>query len=184
MNSKNKIHTIFSAFFLLSLILLVFFIWLLLKDIGRNSSELILAKNDITALGDQINEVEKFKQNFNVYKSNFELIDKLFVDLNNPVDFIEFLENTASNYNITSQISLPPATSGYQQSNQNFIILQFSSKGKFLDVLNFVKKIEAGPYLLENENLDIQNSQDKNISNDYSSRIVSAVFNLKIFIKK
>ncbi len=183
MNNKNKIYTISSIFSAVSLILVLFFIWPLISNISKNSNDLITAKNNIVTLDAQMNEVDKFQQNYKSYKPNFASIDKLFVDPSNPVDFIEFLENTALSHKITSQISLPPA-SGNPQLSQNFIVLQFSSKGSFSDVLNFVGKIEAGPYLLEIENINIQNSQDKNAPKDYSLRKVDAVFNLKVFTKK
>jgi hypothetical protein len=54
-------------------------------------------------------------------------------------------------------------------------------------VLNFLKKIEFGPYLTEIENLTIQNlvnSEDKSVLQDYSSRKVDAVFTIKVFTKK
>ena len=194
MKNNNKIYIIFT---LASLFLVLFFIWPLLKEIEKNSKDLISAKNNMVTLGAQINETENFKKNYETYKPNLEKIDQLFIDTNNPVDFIKFLEDTASSSQITSQISLPPSSQGSQQGPkgtlQNFIIFRFSSKGGFPEVLNFSKSIEAGPYLIEIENLTIQNSETPasgapangvpNVSKDYSSRKVDAAFTIKAFIK-
>ncbi|MCX6723259.1 MAG: hypothetical protein NT094_04340 [Candidatus Staskawiczbacteria bacterium] len=183
MKNNNKIYTILLVFALIFLFLVIFFIWPLIGEIEKNSEDLISAKNNIVNLDAQINETNNFKKNYETYKSTLERIDQLFVDINNPVNFIEFLENAASNYNVTSKISLPPSS----QSSQQFITFQFISKGGFSDILNFVKGIEAGPYLIEIENLTIQDSRQnldhKDIPQDYYSRNVDATFTIKAFIK-
>lgn len=180
MESRNKIYTTLAIFVILSLFLIVFFIWPIFKEIKRNSGDFISAKNSMVALKLQADEIKFFKDNYQAYKPNLDKIDQMFVDENNPVDFFKFLEDTAYNSQITSQISLPSASSGDQQS----IIFQFSSKGSFSNVLDFTKKIEAGPYFCEIENLSIKNSSDKNILADYSSREVNAGFTIKVFTKK
>lgn len=171
MKENNKIYTISVIFSAASLILAVFFIWPLLEEIEKNSQDLVLAKNNIATLEAQTRETGNFKKNYGDYKPNFEKIDQLYIDSNNPVDFIKFLENTALSSKITSHISLP-SFSGAE--NKNFIIFQFSSKGKFLDTQDFLKKIETGPYLIEIENLIIQDLEDK----------TGAEFTIKAFIKK
>jgi hypothetical protein len=195
MKNNNKIYIILLIFALLSFFLIVFFIWPLTSEIEKNSNDLISAKNNEIALSAQINEAENFKKNYQAYKPNLDEIDRLFVDPDNPVDFIQFLEDTASAYKITSKISLPPSSQNYQGTSQNFIIFQFSSSGNFSAVSNFLKKIESSPYLIEIENLTIQNSQEAalassalgkksgaaNITKDYSLREVSAAFTIKVF---
>jgi Tfp pilus assembly protein PilO len=167
-------------------------VWLL-EGIEKNSEDFISAKNNIAIFNAQINEIENFKKNYDAYEPNLEKMDQLFVDPANPVDFIKFLEDTASGSQITSQIFLPPSS---DQASQDFIAFQLISKGSFSDVSSFLKKIELGPYLIEIENLTIQNdstgnsatggakSGDKNIPKDYSSRKVNATFTINAFVKK
>lgn len=201
MINNNKIYTISLVFTIAILFLVMFFVLPLLREIEKNSKDLISAKNNVAVLAEQTNETENFKKNYETYAPNLEKIDQLFVDPNNPVDFIKFLEDTASTSQITSQISLQPSPQDSQQSlkgaSQNFIIFRFASKGGFSEVLNFLKKIEAGPYLVEIENLTIQNSEvpvsgysvpEKeslvpNIYEDNSSRKVDATFTIKVFVK-
>lgn len=170
MKTNNKIYTILSIFALVSLLLAVFFIYPLLKGIEKNSDDLVSAKNNMVALDSQISETEKFQKNYESYKPDLEKIDQLFVDQNNPVSFFEFLEKTADSSKITSQISLQSSS----KNSQPFILFQFSSKGNFSDMLDFIKKIENGPYLIEIESLTIQNSQDK----------AEATFSIKVFTKQ
>jgi hypothetical protein len=162
--------------------LIIFFIWPLFNEIERNSEDLVSARNNIINLNAQISETNNFKKNYEIYKPNLEKIDRLFVDPRNPVDFIEFLENTASEFKITSKISLPPSLNSSQ-----FIIVQFASKGSFSNTLNFVKTIETRSYLIEIEDLEIQNSdqnqKNNNIFINYPSRNVDATFTIKAFAK-
>jgi hypothetical protein len=191
---NKKIYITLLIFTLLSLFLVIFCINPLMNGIEKSSKDLILAKNDIATLNAEAAEIDNFKQSYDIYKPNLDKIDQMFVDIKNPVDFIKFLEDTAASCHATSHISLP---SSYQQSAKNFIDLQIFSSGGFSDVLSFLKKIENGPYLVEVENLTIQNSEAqqntepaakssaKNIvSKDYSSRKVDANIKLEAFIKK
>jgi len=193
MENNNKIYITLSVFGLLSLFLIIFFIWPTLKEIKINSENLVSAKNDIVILSAQTAETKNFEKNYENYKPNLEKIDQLFIDSSNPVDFIEFLENTAGNSQITSQISLPPSSQNFQQSqggaSKDSIIFQFNSKGNFSDIMDFSKKIEAGPYFTEIESLTIQNLEAsgtgvKSVPKDYASRKVNATLTIKAFTKK
>jgi len=192
MKNNKKIYITLSIFAVVALSLVVFCIWPLIIEIEKNSEYLISAKNNVATLKFQIAEIKNFKNNYATYEPNFEKIDQLFIDPANPVDFITFLEGAASGSGVTSQISLPPSSQGTQKSGQNSIVLQLSSKGTFLQMTSFLKKIEAGPYLLEIENLSIQNSdqetnknsKDKDIHSNYPSREVEATFSIKVFTKQ
>lgn len=177
MKNNNKIYTISLFFAIVSLVLVIFGVWPLFNEIEKNSKELILLKNNGATLKAQTVEMGIFKGNYDNYRQNFELIDQMFVDPANPVNFIKFLEETALNCQIDSKISLPTFLKNSQQISQDFIVFQFISKGNFSDVLNFLKKIELGPYLIEIENLTIQN-----LKTDEGK--VEATFSMKVFIKK
>jgi Tfp pilus assembly protein PilO len=178
MNENNKKYINLSVFLIVVLALIFLCVWLILR-IDEDSKDLILAKNDIVTLEAQIVEAKNFNKNYETYKPNFERVDQLFVDPKNPVNLIEFLENTSANSGITSQISMSPLT----KTAQKFITLQVSSKGSFFGMMDFSKKIESGSYLIEIENLTIKNSDEKNITADYSSRMVNAIFTIKAFAK-
>lgn len=185
MKNNNKIYTILFIFITISLFLIVFFIVPLFKEIKKNSEDMISAKGDIYNLERQIIEINNFEKKYEEYKINLEKIDGLFVDPNNPVDFIKFLENTSYESNLVSKIVLFPSTDPKQ-----FIIFQIVSKGNFLDLLNFTKKIENGLYLVEIENLNIKNQKQElektksEINKNYSLENFEANFTIKVFIKQ
>ena len=179
-NNNQKIYITLLIFALISLFLVIFGVWPLLEDIEKNSKELISAKNNIAILNAEISEIENFKSNYNIFKPNLEKIDQSFIDVNYPVDFIKFIESTASECGIDLEINLP---SSDQQADAYFM-LQLSSEGSFSNILNFTKKIESGPYLIEIDNLTIQNSQaEGKTASDYNNRNVTATFNIKAFTK-
>src|SRR5258706_8922742 len=128
---KNNIYIILSIFGLVIILLMLFFAWPLLIEVKNSSEHLASVKNDMVILDIQNNEIENFKINYQNYKANLEKMNQLFIDPQNPVDFIKFLENTASNSGIKSQISLLPASS---QDNQNSITFQLFSSGDFLNI--------------------------------------------------
>lgn len=169
---KNKIYIILITLVLTAVVLVVFFVWPLLREIKMSSEELLLKKNSIAILRVKASEIENFEKNYFLYEPNLEKIEQLFIDSKDPVDFIEFLERTASNSGITSKISLLPLPAG---ENQNFISFQFFSTGDFSKILEFSEKLEAGPYLIEIKNLVIKNSTNQN---------VDATFLIKAFTKQ
>ena len=88
-----------------------------------------------------------------------------------------------------SLFSLPNSSTNPQQgvAPQNFIIFQFASEGNFSNLLNFTKKIEAGPYLIEIESLTFQNlgnSGNQNAPDDYSTGKLAANFTIKAFTER
>jgi len=176
MKTSNKFYIILSIFASFAIAFAAFDVWLL-KGIEKNSGDLISAKNNIAALNTQISGAENFKKNYVDLKPNLDKISQMFVDPENPVDFIKFLEDTAYACQITSKISLADISGSDAKNKQDFIVFQFFSSGYFPEMLNFSKKIEAGPYLVEVENLTIQNAKDAKDGK------VDATFTIKAFIK-
>lgn len=170
MTSKNKIYITLIIFALIALILVVFFVFPILKKIRTISEEIISAKNNTATLGVQAKEIENFKKNYLLYKPNLEKMEQLFINEKDSVNFIKFLEKTASDLGITSKISFLPSS---DEEKKDFITFQFFSNGDFSKILNFLEKIETGPYLVEIDDLTIKNSSEK----------VNASFSIKAFTK-
>jgi len=150
--------------------------------IKKDSEDLVSAKNRIADLENQSREIEDFKENYTDYKSNLEKMTDMFVNLNDPVNFIEFLENTGSDCSLSIKIILPDdydANSDIYES----AVFQISAEGRFSDLMNFVKKLESSDYLIEIENISIQNYGVEEVQN-YSYRSVRATLNIKVYTIK
>ncbi len=185
-NYKKKIYMVISVFVSIALILIFVLIIPLVAEIKKNSFDLVSAKNNLVALGAQVKEITSFKDGYASYRPNFEKVDGVFIDPANPVDFIEFLEQTAYDTGVTAKISLAPSSSGPQQA----VSFTISSKGSFASVLEFVKKLETASYLVEIGSLNIrdlvenQGTNKKTSSTGLSSGNVEASIALKVFVKK
>jgi|GEM_PF-1844094 len=177
---------------LVSLVLLVFVVWPLCNDIKQGSQEMISAKNSIATLSAQRKETQDFAKKYQSYIANLQQIDNLFIDPNNPVSFIEFLENTAVDLQFVPKVLLQSSGSGQSASNQNHVIFQISVKGSFSNINELLKNLESGPYFIEIQNITVQNSDNlanKDIfkqyaSGGYLSRQIQATLSMKAFIKK
>jgi hypothetical protein len=123
--------------------------------------------------------VENFKKDYNEYEPNLKKIDQMFINLKNPVNFIEFLEKTALESGIESEISLSPYS---LKKGESAIIFQFFSTGDFLKILKFTKSLESGPYLIEIKSLIIKNSEKRGDSDKNNNPgLVDATFLIKAF---
>ncbi|OGZ62895.1 MAG: hypothetical protein A2998_00750 [Candidatus Staskawiczbacteria bacterium RIFCSPLOWO2_01_FULL_37_25b] len=178
---KKKIYIIILVFFLTTVFLILFFIYPALKEIQKSSKELISEKNNSFNMAKELDEVENFKQKYEKYRTDLEKIDNLFVDSKNPVEFIKFLENTASDAGVRLEISSPSFSS---DAKFPLMIFRLSSYGDFSKNLSFIKKLEAGPYLAKIQNLDIGRYQDGQSSKDKKqSEKIKSVFSINVFAK-
>ncbi len=190
MQNKNKIYIISILFALTVLFLILFFIWPLFLDIKNNSDNLISVKNDAISLEIQNNEIGNFKKVYEDYKPNLEKMNQLFVNPQNPIDFIKFLENTAQESGINAKISLMP---NYQKEDNGTLNFQLFTREDFIKILHFSEKLENGSYLVEIENLTIKNhlsmvpvlpANNNTTSKNYISGKVDATFLIKTFVKQ
>ncbi len=154
MASKNKIYIISGIFAVLPLFLIACCIFLF-NGIVKKSKELLAGEEKVVVLQKEFDDIEAFKKQYNSYEPNLEKIDQLFIDSHNPVDFIEFLEKTTSDYGIELNMSVPSFSTGLPIAGD----FNVSLSGSFSKIFWFIKEIENGPYLIQIKNLDI--SKDK-----------------------
>ncbi len=143
---------------LASILVLVAVISFVFFDIIRGSAEIISQKGQDEFIELQNAELVRFKANREAYLPNFEKIASSFVDSNNPVNFIEFLENITSKSRVKSEIVWPNVRgdSAAKNSSLDFTILV---EGQFLDILNFSEKLEYGPFLVEIKSLSVRKNE-------------------------
>lgn len=176
MESKKKIYITFGIFAVIALILIVFSIYLF-KEIIKKSDELSFGKNRVAVLQKEFSDIEKFEKEYGNYRPNLERIDSLFVDSNNPVVFIEFLEKIASDCKLNLNVSVPSFKQGEAVIIGNF---QISLTGSFPGIIKFIEIIENGPYLIQIKNLKIGKNQDAEKKN---TNQLNSVFSIQVFAK-
>lgn len=176
-NKKNRKPVFFLAFILLAFLLLIFSIFLCFIKIKEASNNLLTIKNEIAILSIQAGDIENFKKNYNDYLPNFQKIDQMFVDPQNPLNLIEFLEASASDANVDLEIS---PLSFSDEGGLKTLNFQLTCTGNFSDELDFLKNIEEGPYLLSIKNAAFSNLQASKTGGKAAAKQPRATFSVKI----
>lgn len=154
MKVKNKIYITLILFILVTAILIIFLIYPTFKDIQKSSSSILSDRQKTASLYTQSQELINFEKKLPVYQDNLNKLEKVFVDPKNPVSLVKFLEQTSSYLNLAVDINLVEGTKE-SDKNAQFSNFYINSKGTFLNILNFVEKIENGPYLIQVNKLTI-----------------------------
>ena len=155
MSTKNKTILTFAAIMALAALIVALLVYPTYNDIVNNSKELILEKQKMLALEQKITNIQYFKDNHDQIGSNITEAQGLFATAEAPVNFISFLENIASDSNVTMQIvpSVPMQEKGDVWQS---IIFKIDTASTFPNFLKFLDKLESGPYLIETEALQIK----------------------------
>lgn len=173
MNIKQKNNI--SIFFFLILFILIFVLVIspLLKDIQGKAKELSLQENKLITLQLKIDGLEQFKNIYKGLEGDLKKLDDLLVDLEVPVEFINFLEVEAKRLNLDFEIS---SANNYSDNTNSwsYIIFQSTINGNFSDLLKFLERIENSSYLIEIININIR---------DAGNESIRASFSIKVFAK-
>ncbi len=133
-----------------------------LKDVQANSKNLLSQKKELVLLENKIKDLQGFKEEYKTKKTELEKINNLFVDPENPVDFIiflNFLRKTAADSEIEISISNPSQKGGKEPWSS--LVFQISGKGKFINTIKFLEKLKNSPYLLDISNISIIVERDE-----------------------
>jgi len=160
LNKRN--FYILTIFILLILSFTIFLNVSLIKDIEKDYEKLNSQKQQLYLFQKQIQEFESFKNKTGFYKSNLEEKEKLFVDEETPIDFIEFLEKESQELGILIKISsivIVPKESDLWK-NLGFRI---DLTGSFPRCLAFLEKIQLSKWLSDVEKLEISRITERDI---------------------
>lgn len=136
----------------LSLAIFVSFISFLilptLKEIQKISKKISQVKTDLENVEKRSESIQNFKKQFPEIEENLDRFERLFVDKEFPIDFINFLEGIAQNCQILLEISL-------LKSEKENLSFQVVARGSPQNVFRFFEKFENSPYLIKVEKLNI-----------------------------
>ena len=148
----------------------------MLKDIERISQDILSKRVEAASMDFQNRELDHFKKQYKEYGSSLESINQSFVDIKNPVNFIEFLEEAAADLTIDFDINLNVAPRKEGSDNQPVAVFQVFAKGAFPNVLAFSEKMEKGPYLINVKSLSVKKTEKGVLSKADTSNTVDASF--------
>ena len=170
MMSVKKIHPLLIIFGVLNLLLIIFVIWPLLKQINEVSQNFSSERNKVVYLKAEKENIKKIEQIYKSYESDLNKTEALLFEPESPISFINFLEKTATDSQVKMEISSmikqeqpsnakPGQKSSIkQQQNEDLwssLSLQIVISGSFNNTAKFLEKIENGPYLIQITDLNI-----------------------------
>ena len=156
MTLKGKIITSAVAFFILSVLLIVFVIFPLFSEIKKISRDFPVQKQNLAALEREVENLQKFKKNWPGISSDLEKINHLFID--DPevlIDFRRFWENNALESEVYLKISLASSPQTVDTDSWPSTSFNLTSAGSFSNLLNFLEKLQSSDYLIHIQDLNI-----------------------------
>lgn len=161
---------------IIALILVGLVVRSLFLSIKQNSENLVIQKGVLTELEKKSDNIKKFQSTYDIYQDNLKKIDQLFIDKEEPVEFIEFLEGEAHYSKLT--IDLTPLA--FEVGEKDFwpsTSFRVNMVGSFQNFLKFLDKIESSLYLITLSDFSL-NKPTKNINGD-----IDISFQMKVYTK-
>ena len=191
--NQNKKIIVFSIILNLSaLIIAVLIIYPLYNGINQESENLISEKTILYQTIEKNKSLEQIEQQREDYAKNLEKIDNLFISSETPIDFIEFLENLARDFNLSMKIT-PQSFEKNKDELWTSMNLDVNLIGSFLNLSKFIEKLECScfpmahkekGYLIEIVNLRLKCLSEKDLQikkfETFTNKDIDAHFLIKV----
>lgn len=178
----KKIYILIIIFAVIYLAIIVVFIYPSILSIDKVSVEIVKIRNKAASYDNQKNETENFLKNHSNYESEINGIGEMFLDKENPVKFIKFIEETATDSNVDLNIGLSSLAEKQEESDSSVDFHVFT-KGSFSEILMFLERIEKSPFLAEMKNLSMNKRTDVSEKNMKEDMLETAI-TIKVLTKK
>ncbi|MFH1780648.1 MAG: type 4a pilus biogenesis protein PilO [Candidatus Nealsonbacteria bacterium] len=136
---------------IVSAVLIIFligcFIRPLFLSIKKNSAALIIQKATLAEREKKNENFKEFQSTYETYRLNLDKIDQLFIDREEPIEFIEFLEKEAGRNKLSIDLT-PLSLRAVAEDVWPSINFQVAAAGSFQNFLKFLDKIESSPHLI------------------------------------
>jgi len=168
---KNKMIITFLFYFFLIFLIAHFIILPRVNYISKSGKEIMDRR---IYLEEQYIKVRNFRKNNEEMKlvdKDIQRLDEVFVEYDGDLQFIETLENLATDNKIEQRISLGKIES---EKNNEFeeITLEIFAEGNFLNIMNYLISIETLGYYVNISLLDISRLNiEKNFVGDESNNL-------------
>lgn len=160
-NPKRKIYFISILFIFLILGLVFCLISPLFSAIRKDSLGYLSQKENLISIEEKKKELTNIEKIYADAAPNLSKIDTFFINPEEPVEFINFLEKSAQELNLSIQISLMNKEGAKKPWPE--IYFQIQTTGSFSNFMKFLEKLESTSYLIEVENMDIKMASEKQI---------------------
>jgi Tfp pilus assembly protein PilO len=174
MNTKLQILLSFLIFLLFTAFFLAFVFFPNFKKITLSQGEIFQTLKEIQSLQAKVQKLPEYKQVEGKIISESEKIEKILINSEIPIEFLQYLESTAKDCKVNLKI-LSLQREKLLQDNLQALTIQISVNGKFPDIFCFLKQIENSNYLVQITNLNITKLEKE--------KVIEANFQLEVFGK-
>ncbi len=164
MKAKNKIILSISITVVLAAASMIFLVYPLFMDLEKYSKDILIQKEGLADLDVKAINLEKFEDIKSQIEPDIERANSLFIDRDLPLGFINFLEKTSHDYQLSLSMSSSPL-SGPQGEPWSFFVYQLKNSGSFPSFLKFLEKLENSNYLIKIQSLSISGGGGSTTSN-------------------
>jgi len=155
----NKIILPLIILVIATLLLVVFVIRPIFWAIKQDSVNLISQRGALGDFENKSRNLKNFQASYDDYQTNLAKIDQLFVDQEEPIGFIEFLEGEAGNNHLTIDIT-PLTVKEIETDPWPSISFRLSLEGSFPNFLAFLGRVESSPYLITISSFNLKKPAD------------------------
>jgi Tfp pilus assembly protein PilO len=152
MSYKLKFSILVIVFLVLDFAL-IFLIRNFFLEIKKVSLEINQKKSETLLLEKKAQSAEDFSNLFQSEKGKIEKIESFFINSEMPVDFLNFLEKTAKDLNLSFKFSISQPTR--EKDPWPTLNFQINLVGFPSEIFKFLKKLNYSSYLIQIQNLEI-----------------------------
>jgi len=160
MEVRKQIRIIVLSGLILVLLLLWFFIVPQIKAVKKAARAYAIQKNVISILEAQKQSFENYKKNYPSYEKTIERIQGGFVNPQEPLVFIEFLEREATTTNLQINIS-PFETKINKEDLWKSTGFRIKLAGSFSSFLTFLSHLEQSQFLVDVSSVNVEKIQER-----------------------
>lgn len=151
----KKIYLAVLIFCLADILLFVFAVWPLVKQIKASADNLINQKTKLVVLESQSAGLDSFQQNLTDLKNYTQLVQSAFVEPSAPVRFLEFLENQTQAHQLKMS-AMPFDVPSVRGDIWSSVGVRLELEGKTADCLRFAEMLENSQWILTVTRFDLR----------------------------
>jgi hypothetical protein len=182
MTPIKKIYFASAIFGVVAILMIFLFILPLLKQVRDNSQALLSERSKMAFLDKETTSLNEMKVFYKTHKADLDKTQTLLINPNDPLEFINFLDETATSARVQIVISSMNEKTEKADSWPSLYINVLVT-GSFPNFYKFLEKIENGQYLTNVLNLNINKVATKTVSAPGLSKSTPTEINVSMLIK-
>lgn len=186
MAPKRKTHITLAVFSGITFLIIVFLIYPLFQEIKKESEELLLVTREQSLFAQRKEDIKRIRGILQEHKGDFEKMESLFINAEEPLSFINFLEEQA----LSSGVSFKISSLGLEKKETPWpsFYLKIETTGPFTNFLRFLERIESAPYLIKIVDLNISRLKEAKLMREGAEHLslgdVQAFLVIRTFVKQ